>query len=347
MPPSILTTAIAVPNHQYTQSEAAAALGYWQSPPQRDVFLNSQIDTRHFALPLETLRMNHQADRDFLYNAYLDSALSLSCEAGNKALLRAMLAPEEIDYLVYATCTGYSVPTMSAHILKAMNLRRDVQRADLYGMGCCAAVPALRSAADYVRNKPTAKALVVVTEVYSTTIYVDEEMETAVGNAIFADSGTAMIVSCDSPGGFRFRLLDFESAVDPDNIDALGYTFPDGRFRIRLDARIPKLVAPLVQQAAEKLLARNHLRKEDIGAWVIHPGGKRILESAVKALGLTDYDLRFTKAMYAKYGNTAAAGVVFVLDEVLNRNELHPHDKGLMLTIGPGLTAEGALIEWC
>lgn len=341
--PQLTSIATVTPNHYYTQGEAAKALGY-EDERLQSVFLNSEIEGRYFAVPLETAKDNRSADRNWLYNTYLKEALSLSVRAAVRCLENAKLGVQAIDYLVFATCTGYSVPGLSAYILKALKMRQDTQRLDVYGMGCSAAVPAIHRAHDYVWMSYKRKALVVVTEVYSNTIFHDGDIETAVGDAIFADSSSAVLVGYSDKNGPA--IIDFETAVDHENIEALGYTFPDGRFRIRLDPKIPMLVAPLMKRVADNLLKRHELTKDDVKAWIIHPGGKRILEGAIKALELSDEQMRFTRKMYNVYGNTAACGVIFVLDEVMKNGYMKHGDIGLVLTMGPGLTAEGMLLKW-
>lgn len=344
--PKILSVGIAIPKHHYRQEEAAEALGY-KAEKLKSVFLNSEINGRCFAVPLHIARNNRFADRNWLHETYIRESVALSTESVSKCLEKASLKLDDVGFLAFATCTGYSVPGLSAHIIKAMRMRKDMQRVDIYGMGCSAAVPAMHRAHDYVKMSFKRTALVIITEIYSTTIFREDAVETAVGDAIFADSSTAVLVGYGNNNVKPLpTIMDFETALDYDNIDALGYTFPDGRFRIRLDPKIPVLVAPLMERVASNLIERHGLSKRDIKAWIIHPGGKRILESAIKALELSDEQMKFTREMYSAYGNTAASGIVFVLDNVMNNGYMRRGDKGLVLTMGPGLTAEGMLLEW-
>lgn len=355
MNPGIISLGLAVPEQVYTQEEAAKLLGY-SSPKTRGVFLNSGISKRRFALPLETARSNNSLGEEYLHKFYMREALRLSKQAIQNCLEETLIEADEIDLLVFATCTDYSCPALSYYIAKEFGMKKNLRHSNIYGMGCHAAVPGIETASNYVSAHPKANALVVVTELYSVTIYVDDTVETAVGNAIFADSSSAVLIGsnrglkCLDPFMVAdpklVQILDFEWSLDPEHIGHLGYRFPSGRFRIRLSKDIPVLVAPLIKNVALELLDRNGFSKKQVKAWIIHPGGKRILEHAAKALQLSEFDLRFTREIYSNYGNVAAVGVLFVLEETMKRGEMESGDIALMLGIGPGLTSAGILLKW-
>jgi alkylresorcinol/alkylpyrone synthase len=61
---------------------------------------------------------------------------------------------------------------------------------------------------------------------------------------------------------------------------------------------------------------------------------------------LADEDLAFSREVLRRYGNMSAATVLFVLDEVLRTGRPSPGDWGVMIALGPGFAAEGALLRW-
>jgi alkylresorcinol/alkylpyrone synthase len=47
-----------------------------------------------------------------------------------------------------------------------------------------------------------------------------------------------------------------------------------------------------------------------------------------------------------RYGNMSSATILFVLDETLRAEAPIPGDWALMIALGPGFAAEGALLRW-
>jgi alkylresorcinol/alkylpyrone synthase len=94
------------------------------------------------------------------------------------------------------------------------------------------------------------------------------------------------------------------------------------------------------------LLKRNHLSRADIRFWVAHPGGRKVINNLQKHLGLTDEQLRFSRAVMRNFGNMSSPTVMFVLNEVMRTGAPQPGDWGVMVALGPGMAAEAALLKW-
>jgi predicted naringenin-chalcone synthase len=73
-------------------------------------------------------------------------------------------------------------------------LKRNVQRASILGLGCAGAIPTLQPVADFVRANPSRKALMLAVEICSACYYVDDTLETVIGNAICADGAAAFLL---------------------------------------------------------------------------------------------------------------------------------------------------------
>jgi alkylresorcinol/alkylpyrone synthase len=101
-----------------------------------------------------------------------------------------------------------------------------------------------------------------------------------------------------------------------------------------------------MEELAGTLLKDHGLRREDVGFWVLHSAGRRVIENAQTLLGLSDSDVAYSRDVLRRFGNLSSATVLFVLDAVLRSGRARPGDIGLMMALGPGFAAEGALLRF-
>ena len=359
--PRILAIGVANPPHRFTQEEAYRLAGY-DSPRILDIFLNSDIDYRYFYVDPE--RVNRHETPDELNQRYLRGAMETGCRAVETCLASASLTPRDVDLFVVSTCTGYVCPDVGTRLVGHMGFRPDVERAPLVGLGCAGALPALQRAWDYARAHPGRRALVLAVEICSASYYLDHTLETAVANAICADGAAALLLSTtaapnhckfqgrglDGPNGTNAarlpEVVDFESFLDPEQIDKVGFEQREGKLRIILAALIRDLAVPMIERALDPLLERNGLTRGDIRFWVAHPGGRKVIDNVQKQMGLTEEQLRHSKTVMRNYGNMSSPTVMFVLDEVERNGNPRAGDWGVMIALGPGMAAETALLKW-
>ena len=344
MTPRIFALGTANPPHRFTQQDVYRMAGY-HSQRILDIFLNSDIDYRH--LYLDPVNYDREETPDQLNQRYLRGAMETGCRAVHRCLESVGLTPADVDLLLVCTCTGYLCPDLGSRLIGHLHFRADVQRGPLLGLGCAGAVPALQRAWDYARAHPGRKALLLTVEISSASYYIDNSLETVVGNAICADGAAALLLASGPPNGSAFpEVVDFQSFLNPEFLDKVGFEQKDGKLRIILAAEIRDLAAPMFEKVLAPLLARNGLARQDIRFWVAHPGGRKVIDNAQKHLGLSDEQLRFSKTVLRNYGNMSSATVLFVLEEVVRTGEPRPGDWGVMLALGPGMAAEAALLRW-
>jgi 3,5-dihydroxyphenylacetyl-CoA synthase len=353
--PRILGIGTANPAPRFTQKEAYRLAGY-DSQRILEIFLNSDIDTRHFYVDLE--HINRHETPDELNQRYLCGAMEIGAKAIVNCLEAACLNVHDVDLLVTCTCTGYVCPDVGTRLIAQMGFRRDVERAPMMGLGCAGALPTLQRASDYARAYPGRKALMLAVEICSAAYFIDNTLETVVGNAICADGAAAFLLSapasseCDSGPEMQEaparlpQVVDFESFIDPGQLDKVGFEQRDGKLRIILAALIRDLAAPMIAQSLDPLLERNGLARSDIRFWVAHPGGRKVIDNVQREMGLTDEQLRHSKKVMRSYGNMSSPTVMFVLDEVARHGDPRPGDWGVMIALGPGMAAETALLRW-
>jgi alkylresorcinol/alkylpyrone synthase/polyketide synthase Type III len=342
--PNILAMGTATPPYRFTQKETFQMAGY-NSQRILEIFENSDIDHRHFYV--DPANINRHETPDELHARYLRGAMETGCRAVHQCLESRGHVARDVDLFVVCTCTGYLCPDLGSRLIGHMGFRRDVQRAPMLGLGCAGALPALQRSWDYARAHPGRKALMLAVEICSATYFLDHTLETVVGNAICADGAAALLLSTESKNGARLpEVVDFESFLDPQQLDKVGFEQRQGKLRIILAAEIRDLAAPMLERALSPLLERHGLERSDIRFWVAHPGGRKVIDNVQAALELSDEQLRFSKTVLRNYGNMSSATVMFVLDEVVRSGDPRPGDWGVMMALGPGMAAEAALLRW-
>jgi len=344
MNPRILAVGTANPPNRFSQQDAYRMAGY-ESQRILDIFLNSDIDYRHFYIDPQNFTRDETPDQ--LHERYLRGAMEIGCRAVERCLSAGGLTPREVDLFAVCTCTGYLCPDLGSRLIGHMKFRDDVERAPLLGLGCAGAMPTLQRAWDFAAARPGRKALMLAVEICSASYYIDNSLETVVGNAICGDGAAAFVVSTGDCGDRRLpEVVDFQTFLDPGQLDKVGFEQREGKLRIILAVEIRDLAAPLIEKSLTALLKRHGLTAKDIRFWVAHPGGRKVIDNVQEQLGLSDEQIRFSKLVYRNYGNMSSATVMFVLDEVARNGDPRPGDWGVMIALGPGMAAETALLRW-
>jgi 3,5-dihydroxyphenylacetyl-CoA synthase len=333
----------ATPSLRVTQEQSFQYSGY-QGDAIRRLFLNTGIDFRHFYFE-NAPRLDE--DSDELNRRYLNGAMETGCKAARSCLEAAGLSPRDVDLFVVCTSTGYVCPDIGSRLIGHMGLRPDVQRASMVGLGCAGAIPSLQRAYDFTQAHAGRIALMLAVEICSACYYIDDTLETVVGNALCADGAAAVLLTSGSLAESPYpEIVDFQSFLDPTHLDLVGLEHRNGKLRIVLGAEVRDVAFSLIQGALAPLLERNGLSQSDIRFWVAHPGGRKVIENLENHLGLGASELSFSRAVLRNFGNMSSPTVLFVLDEVIRHGAPRPNDWGVMTALGPGMAAEAALLRW-
>jgi 3,5-dihydroxyphenylacetyl-CoA synthase len=334
---------MANPPIRLTQEQSFYAAGY-ESERIRKIFLNSDIEYRHFYFG-GTPNLLENSDQQ--NQRYLSGAVKIGCRAILNCLESAGRTVQDLDFLAVCTCTGYTCPDVGSRLIAHMGIRKNVQRASITGLGCAGALPTLQRATDFVRANPGRVALVLAVEICSSCYYVDNTLETVIGNAICADGAAAFLLSANEQTNCAYpQIIDFETFLDTEQIEQVGLQHRNGKLRIVLGASVQHLAGPMIEKALQQLLRRHGLSQSDVRFWVVHPGGRKVIDNVQKHFGMTDDQLRFSRAVLRNYGNMSSPTVMFVLDEVVRNGDPRPGDWGVMIALGPGMAAEVALLRW-
>lgn len=343
--PRLLSLSTAVPAERWTQEETLARFAeyfpQYREPIAQRIFRNSGIDQRNFSIKQENF--DPTVDADQLHAIFSEQSLKLGAGVAKECLKQSDFSVEDVDYLVVATCTGYLCPGLTARIAREIGLRDNIQRADLVGMGCSGAMPSLQRANDFVRAYPDKRALVITVEISSACWYVDDTMETVVGNAICADGAAAALIGTGESASCP-AIEHFSGLMDTGYIESVGFEFKGGKNRIILAKELRDASGPLVKTAVQRLLDETGVAWNAVDHWIIHSGGKRVLDSIDASLGFQNNELTNSRTILRECGNMSSPTLFFVLERALR--DARPGDLGILVALGPGLSAETALIHW-
>ncbi len=338
--PRIAAVATATPPERFTQAELLAMAGYVDTQ-RRGFFERSDIDGR--CLWIDRARFRPDESVDELGARFREGALALGEEAARRALARAGWRVADVDFLATTTCTGRLTPSLDAHLVARLGCRGDVQRVHVGDTGCASAMVALQQAWNHLQAHPGHRALVVSAEICSAAYFLDDRLESAVAHAIFADGAGALALSADGAGP---AIVAHRTRFRSEHLDAMGFEYPGGRPRVVLSKEVRRIGAGMLGEMARILLDVQGLKREDVAHWVLHSAGRRVLDRARTLLELSDEQMRHSRAVLRRFGNMSSATILFVLEETLRAESPVPGDWGLMIGLGPGFAAEGALLGW-
>ena len=338
--PRIAAVATATPAQRFTQAELLPMAGY-RDERRRGFFEASDIGGRH--LYIDPARFRPDESVDELSDRFRRGALELGEAALRSALDRAGWRPEDVDFLATTTCTGRMTPSLDAHLVARLGCRRDVQRVHVGDTGCAAAVVALQQACNHIRAFPGHRALVLAVEICSAAYFLDDRLESAVAHAIFADGAGALALVGDGGGP---AIVEHRTLFRSEHLDAMGFEYPGGRPRVVLSKEVRRIGATMMAEMGRTLLESQGLKRPDVRHWVLHSAGRRVLDRARVLLDLDEAALAPARGVLRDYGNMSSATILFVLDSVLRQTAPDPGEWGVMIGLGPGFAAEGALLRW-
>ncbi len=347
----------AFPPHYYDQETLLATLRrHWAKRHHNlarleQLHRNVLVGGRHLALAIEeyeALESWGQAN-----DAWIRVAQEVGGAALETALAKAGLAPGEVDCLITVSVTGIATPSLDARLINRLGLAPRLKRVPVFGLGCVAGAAGIARAADYVRAFPDQVAVLLSVELCSLTMQLqDLSIPNLIASGLFGDGAAAVVVAgaerelAGGAAGAGPRVVATRSVFYPDSERVMGWDISESGFQIVLSAEVPDVVRRYLRGDVDAFLADQGLARSEIGSWVCHPGGPKVLEAMEEALELPAGALDVTWESLRRVGNLSSTSVLLVLEETLASHRPAPGTPGLILAMGPGFCSELVLVEW-
>ncbi|MGH3245820.1 MAG: type III polyketide synthase, partial [Trebonia sp.] len=348
------------PQDELTRAVAAIAEAAGGLRPGQRVLLerlhaNAEVATRHTVLPIgqyTAIAGPTDPGAALTNDRYIEEATALGERALRSALASAGLEPATVDLLIVTSVTGVAVPSLDARLIPRLGLRPDIKRLPVFGLGCVAGAAGLARLHDYLLAWPGHVAALLAIELCSLTLP-RTTVTTAdlVASALFGDGAAAVVAvgeksAARPPARGLPRVLATRSEVYPDSTDTLGWRLGANGFRIVLTAELAEVVERRLNGSVTAFLGDHGLTIDDIGSWICHPGGPKVLDAAQRALKLPDSALAASRRSLSEAGNMSSVSVLHILELTAGEDPPAPGSFGLMIGLGPGVSAELLLLRW-
>lgn len=347
----IVGVGTSVPETSYTQQQILDIFRI-EDPKIQSVFMNSAIDRRYLTLPAETPSGRAMETQGQLLAKHREQGVEMAVRALQACLKDAEADLTDVAHLCCVSSTGLLTPGFTALLIKELGLPQETSRLDVVGMGCNAGLNALNSVNGWASTHAGKLAVMICVEACSAAYVFDGTMRSSVVNSLFGDGAAAIAVTAVTGEEQAARtgpeILKFASRIIPEAVDAMRYDWDEshGKFSFFLDREVPYVVGANVEDVIGRLLVGTDVRRADVKHWIIHSGGKKVIDSVMINLGLTRHDVRHTTSILRDYGNVSSGSFLFSLERLLDEGRVEPGDYGVLMTMGPGSTIETALVRY-
>lgn len=347
----------AFPPHYYDQSELLAAIQsvwmaeHFNADRLERLFANVKVGGRHLALPLEDYsKLATWGDAN---DAWIRVAQEVGAAALDAALGQLGLSCADVGALFTVTVTGVATPSLDARLMNRRPFRPDTKRIPIFGLGCVAGAAGIARAADYVRAFPDQIAVLLSVELCSLTIQRgDLSIPNLIATGLFGDGAAAAVVvgadAAERLGLSRgYEVAATRSVFYPNTEGVMGWDISGHGFQIVLSADVPKMVESHLRADVDAFLGAHRLSRAEIGRFICHPGGPKVLEAMEQQLETPPGALDATWRSLEEVGNLSSTSVLLVLEEALAEQAATPTpgERALLLAMGPGFCSELVLLE--
>ncbi len=292
--------------------------------------------------PEEVFSLHSFEERNAIYAREM---IILGEKVLKKALNKANWQPETIDFIITVSCTGIMIPSLDAYLINKLGLKQDIVRLPVTEMGCVGGVSGIIYAKNFLKANPNKRAAIITVESPTATFQLDDySMANIVSAAIFGD-GAACVLLSSYENEIGPTILDESMYHFYDNEHLMGFELTNKGLKMILDIDVPDIIEQHFPDILHPFLKRNELTIQDIEHLIFHPGGKKIITLVEGLFSELGKNINDTKEVLRLYGNMSSATVLYVLDRIMD-NQPQTGEKGVMLSFGPGFTAQRVLLEW-
>ncbi len=347
----ILSTHIAPPPFTRSTEESLPYVERWLREKGQDerfiqkilrIFKYAQVERRYSIMDIdEVFRETSFEEKN---NLFVKGFLPLAQTAVEGALQKARLQATDLDFIISVSCTGIMIPSIDAYLINALHMREDILRMPITEMGCAGGTSALIYAYNLLRANPGKRAAIIAVESPTATFqHSDMDMANMVSAAIFGDGAVCTILGPSEE--LKPTIIAGEMYHFYNEIGMMGFYVANSGLRMILDKEVPEKIERHFGEVLFPFLEKNNLAIEDIHHLIFHPGGKKIVQLVEGLFHQLGKNIDETKAVLREYGNMSSATVLYVLERYLKK-DIPAGDYGLMLSFGPGFSAQRLLLKW-
>ncbi|MUP45706.1 type III polyketide synthase [Gramella sp. BOM4] len=276
---------------------------------------------------------------------YVREVKKLGSKVLQRSLEKAGWEPGSVDYIITVSCTGIMIPSLDAYLINELNLKKDILRLPVTEMGCAAGISGMIYAYNFLKSNPGKRAVVVAVESPTATFQLEDySMANMVSAAIFGDGAACVLLSSEEETTGP-EILGEEMYHFYDSTHLMGFDLRNSGLQMILDPAVPDKIGEHFPDIIHPFLHKHGSSIEQVDHLIFHPGGKKIIQTVSDLFGNLGKNIDDTREVLRLYGNMSSATVLYVLDRFLKK-EISKGEQGLMLSFGPGFSAQRILIEW-
>lgn len=346
----ITTVAKQLPKYSRKTSEVLPFLDLWLKDQEsrfvrkvKKIFEGAAVDERYSIMdPAEVFTATSFEEKN---DIYAREVVILGEKVLEKALKKTNWDPQTLDYIITVSCTGIMIPSLDAYLINKLNLRQDIVRLPVTEMGCAAGVSGIIYAKKFLEANPNKRAAVIAVEAPTATFQLEDfSMANIVSAAIFGDGAScALLSSYEEDSGPKILANEMYHFYNKEHM--MGFKLTNSGLQMILDIEVPDTIGKHFPDIIHPFLAKQNLEIKDIDYLIFHPGGKKIVQMVEEMFQELGKNIDETKEILRLYGNMSSATVLYVLEEIMNKKP-QKGEKGLMLSFGPGFSAQRVLLEW-
>jgi len=338
--PRIAGIAVSDSPEVFSQEQVLDRLGLKGNEFAEGIFERCGVKRRHLDLSPDFLGRTLQGRTTQIEHELLGHSI--------RAVDALELDPQQIGTVLSASLYSLGCPTLAHRLVDHYEMDPTTDKYHITGVGCASGVPLMRLAAQAMREHPEKQALVVAAESMSGTLMratPEDPKAKTVGSAIFGDGCAAAVLSSD-PRAEGPIILASQVHQIAGSLHAVSLSMTGEDSYLHLARELPDLAGAGLPAVVNGFLTRNHLQHSDIDHWIVHPGGRRIIENVQAALQLSHEDVATSWDALADHGNVGTPSIFYVLKDTIERYKPQPGEHGLMVTIGPGVSVGLMLLGW-
>ena len=307
------------------------------------IFEGAAVDKRYSIMsPEEVFTATSFEDKNTIY---VREVKKLGKAVLEKALTKNDWSPDSLDYIITVSCTGIMIPSLDAYLINDLGLRQDIIRLPVTEMGCAAGVSGLIYANNFLRSNPGKRAALVAVESPTATFQLnDYSMANMVSAAIFGDGAACVLLSSEETAKGP-KMVGGDMYHFTDATQMMGFDLTNHGLKMILDIAVPETIAEHFPAIVHPFLKKYGTSIEAVDHLIFHPGGRKIVQTVEELFGKLGKNIDDTREVLSQYGNMSSATVLYVLERFLEK-DIKMGEQGLILSFGPGFSAQRVLLEW-